>query len=334
MKIVYILLLILYQINAFINIYTTYQGNLNLNSNIKKNNNINFVIWKGYAIPSKNYIEFSKSIIDKGLKNNININVTICDRYNLPNLNNTILFGHSAGGYHCINNKDNVKARITYGASPKSIYDNTIFNIKNKEDINILNIIGEYDGYISYNKLLEQKYYNYEYNIKNNKLICTKSNHLCIVENKKTFISTLLCKYDQMLDIDYNIMMNDVSKTIISYILYLNNKNTTIHNYRYTKEILKKNLLFEITSYRHFLRTKPDVCKTYLYLDYNKNFTYIKTSGILGDMLLELLEYKCEKNIFQVDNTLKWLFNKNREILYFRYAKKDFKYFRLPYIIK
>lgn len=330
MRICYLLLFISY-VHAFIDI-NIYHGNINLISNIKKTNNINFVIWKGYAIPSKNYIKFGEDIINRGLRKNININVTICDNYNLPNLNNTILFGHSAGGYHCINNNDDIKARITYGASPKSIYDNTIFNIKNKLDTNILNIIGEYDGFISYINLLEQKHYNIENNIQNNKLICTKSNHFCITENKKTLISTLLCKYDQMLDANYTKMMNDVSKTIISYILYLDN-NTTIYNHGYTHDIFKKNVVFEITSYRQFLRTKPDICKTYIYIDKNNN-TFIKTSGLLGDMLLDILEYKYKQKIVKVNNTLKWLLSKNEDILYFSYIKKNYKFFRLPYVIK
>ena len=33
----------------------------------------------------------------------------------------------------------------------KYIYDNTIFKINNNNDIDTLNIIGEYDGFISYN---------------------------------------------------------------------------------------------------------------------------------------------------------------------------------------
>lgn len=331
MRTLYLLLFISYA-NAFINI-NTYRGNINLRTDIKKANNINFVIWKGYAIPSKNYIKFSENIIKKGLKHNISINVTICDNYNLPNLSNTILFGHSAGGYHCINNNDNIKARITYGSSPKSIYDNTIFNIENKRDTNILNIIGEYDGFISYINLLEQKNYNIENDIKNNKLICTKSNHLCIVENKKTLISMLLCKYDQKQDADYTKMMDDVSKTIISYILYLDN-DISIHNNGYTQDIFKKNLVFEITSYRQFLRTKPDICKTYIYINEKYNNTFIKTSGLLGDMLLDILEYKYKQKIVEVNNTLKWLFSKNKDIVYFSYKKRDYKYFRLPYIIK
>jgi hypothetical protein len=329
MRIFYLLLFISY-VHTFINI-NTYNGNINLISNIKKTNNINFVIWKGYAIPSKNYIKFGENIINRGLRKNININVTICDNYNLPNLNNTILFGHSAGGYHCINNNNNIKARITYGASPKSIYDNTLFNIKNKLDTNILNIIGECDGFISYINLLDQKNYNIENDIHNNILICTKSNHFCITENKKTLISTLLCKYDQMLDTNYTNMMNDVSKTIISYILYLNN-NTTIYNYRYTQDIFKKNVVFKITSYMQFLRTKPDICKTYIYIDEINNHTFIKTSGLLGDMLLDILIYK--QKIVEVNNTLKWLLSKNKDILYFSYKKRDYKYFRLPYVIK
>jgi hypothetical protein len=331
MRFSYLLLFISY-VHAYINI-NTYHGNINLICNVKKTNNINFVIWKGYAIPSKNYIKFGEDIINRGLRKNININVTICDNYNLPKINNTILFGHSAGGYHCINNNDYIKARITYGASPKSIYDNTIFNIENKIDNNILNIIGEYDGFISYMSLLDQKNYNIKNNIQNNKLICTKSNHFCITENKKTLISTLLCKYDQMLDTNYTKMMNDVSKTIISYILHLDN-NTTIHNYGYTQDIFNKNIVFEITSYKQFLRTKPDICKTYIYIDEKNNNTFIKTSGLLGDMLLDILEYKYKQKIVEVNNTLKWLLSKNKDIVYFSYKIRDYKYFRLPYVIK
>ena len=134
-----------------------------------------------------------------------------------------------------------------------------------------------------------------------------------------------------MLDTNYTNMMNDVSKTIISYILYLNN-NTTIYNYRYTQDIFKKNVVFKITSYMQFLRTKPDICKTYIYIDEINNHTFIKTSGLLGDMLLDILIYK--QKIVEVNNTLKWLLSKNKDILYFSYKKRDYKYFRLPYVIK
>jgi len=51
-------------------------------------------------------------------------------------------------------------------------------------------------------------------------------------------------------------------------------------------------------------------------------------------MLLDILEYKYEKKIVEVNNTLIWLLSNNNEILYFSYKKKDYKYFRLPYIIK
>ena len=88
--------------------------------------------------------------------------------------------------------------------------------------------------------------------------------------------------------------------------------------------------------YRHFHRTKPDTSKTYIYIDNIKNHTYIKIAGIFGDMLLDTLKYKSNKNIKEVSNTLKWLFNnnKNNDILLFNYKKKNYKYFRLPYIIK
>tara|TARA_Y100000389_G_scaffold13821_1_gene12264 strand:- start:1266 stop:2264 length:999 start_codon:yes stop_codon:yes gene_type:complete len=325
-----LLIFYIYSINGFINTYIK-NDNINLKTNIKKNNNINFVIWKGFSIPSINYIKFGKSIINEGLKNNININITICKNYNLPILNNTILFGHSSGGYHCLNsNNDNLKAKITYGSSPISVYDNTIFKIKNKLDIDTLNIIGEYDGFLSYYKLLDQKIYNIENNIKNNKLICTKSNHLCIAENKKTLISTLLCMYDHKLNSNYNIMTKNVINVIISYILYLKDNNIKIHNSKYTENIFTKNIIFEVDNYKHFLRTKPDKCKTYMYIDYNKNNTYIKTAGIFGDMLLD----KLENEIKEVKNTLSWLLNNEKIIILFNYKKKDYKYFKLPYIIK
>tara|TARA_B110000003_G_scaffold143534_2_gene144745 strand:- start:4948 stop:5967 length:1020 start_codon:yes stop_codon:yes gene_type:complete len=335
-KLLYFLFYI-YSINGYINTFII-NNNINLKSNINKNYNINFLIWKGFSVPSKHYIKFAKSIINEGLKNDYNINITICDNYNFPisNYNNTILFGHSSGGYHCLNNDNKLKAKITYGSSPKIVYNNTIFEINNHNYIDTLNIIGEYDGFISYNKLLDQIYYNNNNNIKNNKLICSKSNHFCIVENKKTFISTLLCMYDHKLKTDYIIMTKNVIDVIITYILYLNNKNTLIHNCQYTDDILSKNNIYEVDGYRHFLRTKPDTSKTYIYIDNIKNHTYIKIAGIFGDMLLDTLKYKSNKNIKEVSNTLKWLFNnnKNNDILVFNYKKKNYKYFRLPYIIK
>ncbi|MAS81068.1 MAG: hypothetical protein CMF45_00085 [Legionellales bacterium] len=330
-------LLYIYSINGYINTINL-NNNINLKSNVNKNNNINFLIWKGFSVPSKNYIEFSKSLIKEGLKKDFNINITICNNYNFPvtDLNNTILFGHSSGGYHCLNNNNKLKAKITYGSSPKYIYDNTIFKINNNNDIDTLNIIGEYDGFISYNKLLDQIYYNINNNIKNNKLICSKSNHFCIVENKKTFISSLLCMYDHKLNSDYTIMTKDVINVIITYILYLNNNKIKIHNCKYTDNILSKNNIYEVDNYKHFLRTKPDLSKTYMFIDNFNNYTYIKTAGIFGDMLLDTLEYKSNKEIKEVTTTLEWLFNKNKDndIFVFNYKKKNYKYFKFPYIIK
>ncbi len=332
-KLYILLIFYIYSISGFITTYI-HNDNINLKSNIKKNNNINFVIWKGACVPSKNYIGFSKTIINEGLKEDININITICKNYKVPFLNNTILFGHSLGGYHCLNNNNNnLKAKITYGCFPKSEYIKKK-KINSKLDIDTLNIIGEYDGLLSYNKLLDQKYYNIENNITNNKLICTKSNHFCITENKKTLISTLLCMYDNKQDNDYNIMSNDVKNVIISYIKYLKNNNTKILNTKYTNNILSKNIIFEIDNYKHFLKTKPDICKTYMYIDYKKNITFIKTSGIFGEMLLDILEYKCNKKIKNVKTSLGWLFNNDNEIILFSYKKMDYKYFKLPYIIK
>tara|TARA_B100001540_G_scaffold317732_1_gene352449 strand:- start:957 stop:1940 length:984 start_codon:yes stop_codon:yes gene_type:complete len=299
---------------------------INLSNKSKKKTNINFVVWKGYSIPSENYINFGKSIIKSGLKNNLNINVTICNNFDIPVINNTILFGHSSGGYHCLNNKNkNLLAKITYGTSPKSEYDNTVFQINNNFDENILNIIGEYDGFVSYSKLL---------NANNDKIICTKSNHHCIVENKQTLISRLLRMYDNKLDEDYNIMTNEVKKTIISYILHLENNKKKIYNTKYTNSILKHNNVYEIIDYKHFLRTKPDICKSYMYCDFKNNNTYIKTKGIFGDMLEDTLEYKYNKEIKKVRTSLSWLLNKEDKIVLFNYKKKKYKYFKLPYIIK
>jgi len=130
--------------------------------------------------------------------------------------------------------------------------------------------------------------------------------------------------YDHKLKTDYIIMTKNVIDVIITYILYLNNKNTLIHNCQYTDDILSKNNIYEVDGYRHFLRTKPDTSKTYIYIDNIKNHTYIKIAGIFGDMLLDTLKYKSNKNIKEVSNTLKWLFNnnKNNDILVFNYKKK------------
>ena len=183
MKIYYLILINLYLVNCY-NINTYYiNKNINLNANIRKNNNINFFIWKGSSVPSKNYIEFSKGIIKKGLKHNLNINITICNNYKIPELNNSILFGHSSGGYHSLKyDKNNLMAKITYGSLAKKEYENTIFEINNDINTKTLHIVGEYDGYVSYVTLLNNN------NKNNNKFICSRTNHLCIVENKKSLI--------------------------------------------------------------------------------------------------------------------------------------------------
>jgi hypothetical protein len=51
-------------------------------------------------------------------------------------------------------------------------------------------------------------------------------------------------------------------------------------------------------------------------------------------MLLNTLEFKYKQKIVEIKNTLKWLLSKNNDILVFSYKKRDYKYFRLPYIIK
>ena len=51
-------------------------------------------------------------------------------------------------------------------------------------------------------------------------------------------------------------------------------------------------------------------------------------------MLLDILEYKYKQKIVEVNNTLKWLLSKNKDIVYFSYKIRDYKYFRLPYVIK
>lgn len=328
MKIYYLILINLYLVYCY-NINTYYiNKNINLNADIKKNNNINFFIWKGSSVPSKNYIEFSKGIIKKGLKHNLNINITICNNYKIPELNNSILFGHSSGGYHSLKyDKSNLMAKITYGSLAKKEYENTIFEINNDINTKTLHIVGEYDGYVSYVTLLNN-------NKNNNKFICSRTNHLCIVENKKSLISTLLCMYDNKLKEDYKTMMNEVINIVVSYILHLNNSSVKIYNTKYTKNILKSNNIYEIEGYRHFLRTKPDICKSYMYIDNRRGNTYIKTCELFGDMLLDLLIYKYNKKFKIAKTSLEWLINNDNEIVLFIYEKKNFTYFKLPYIIK
>ena len=107
-------------------------------------------------------------------------------------------------------------AKITYGSLAKKEYENTIFEINNDINTKTLHIVGEYDGYVSYVTLLNN-------NKNNDKFICSRTNHLCIVENKKSLISTLLCMYDNKLKEDYKTMMNEVINIVVSYILHLNN---------------------------------------------------------------------------------------------------------------
>lgn len=311
-----------YQNNIKINRNIKY---LNINHNINKKNNINFVVWKGYGISSENYINFSKLLINKAIKKNININVTICEEYKIPIKNNTILFGHSSGGYN-VNKYDNndIISKITYGTSPKNYYDNTIFKINNKNNYKTLNIIGKYDGYLSYNNLFDQIIYNSINNINNNDLIITDSNHLCIADNKPTLISKILCLNDFKNKNNYTKMQENVIETILDFI----ENKTELSNFNNTKKLLNRNTVYKIKDYKQFIKVKPDKYKSYVYIDKKYNRTYIKTKGYFGDLLL-----KQYNNYKKVITTLEWLFSNENKILVFLFNKLNYKYIRLPYIV-
>jgi hypothetical protein len=71
-----------------------------------------------------------------------------------------------------------------------------------------------------------------------------------------------------------------------------------------------------------------------MYIDNRRGNTYIKTRELFGDMLLDLLIYKYNKKFKTAKTSLEWLINNDNEIVLFIYEKKNFTYFKLPYIIK
>lgn len=327
LKYLVIIFYLINSINCYINNIKIIKNNkyININNNLNKKNNINFIVWKGYGIPLKNYINFSKLLINKGIEKNININVTLCDENIIPVKNNIILFGHSSGGYHVHKyDKNNIISKITYGTSPKNYYDNTIFEIKTKNKFKSLNIIGKYDGFISYNNLFDQIIYNNKNNITNNDLIITETNHLCIADNKATLISKILCLNDFKKKENYTIMQENIIRTVIDYI---ENKNE-LYNYNNTKKLLNRNTIYKIKDYKHFIKSKPDKYKTYIYIDKKYKRTYIKTKGYIGDLLLK--KYKNNKKVL---TTLEWLYSNEKKILVFVFKKLNYIYIRIPYIV-
>ena len=82
-----------------------------------------------------------------------------------------------------------------------------------------LSIIGEKDGYISYNNLLDEGLDNELY-----KTICIKdANHLCISKNSNNpnLISRIFNLRDNPTVLSDMLMINRVSSVVIDYILYL-----------------------------------------------------------------------------------------------------------------
>jgi len=185
---------------------------------------INFVIWKGYNKANIDYINFSNILIKHGKKHNINFNVTISDNYDLNEIKyNTILFGHSYGGFKCLEyNNSKLIAKIVYGAT-----HNTYKKIKHvskidKDNIPTLTMIGNKDGIFSPSHLNDEIYDNYIFKKKNqHTILVNNTNHLCICNNKVSYLSKFLGIKDNNLDIDPNLMINAISNIIIYYIKFI-----------------------------------------------------------------------------------------------------------------
>jgi len=188
---------------------------------------INFIIWKGYNKQNENYFNFSKNLIKIGKKNNIIFNISISDNYNLEKISsNTILFGHSAGGYKCLEyNNSKLLAKIVYGATHNSYNKIKFANKIEKDRIPTLTMIGEKDGFLPSYHLIDEMIYNYKFNKTNQTVIrVNNTNHLCICDNKVGILSKLLNITDNNLDFDINLMLNTISNTIINYINLQNSK--------------------------------------------------------------------------------------------------------------
>ena len=197
-------------------IYIYYYNNNN-------NKKINFIIWKGYNKSNKDYLNFSKNLNNIAHINNLKLKVDIKHQYNLDNISiskNTILFGHSSGGYECLKYKnDKLLAKIVYGATHNSYNKLKYIEKIEKDNIPTLIMIGDKDGILSNDFLLDEIKYNKIYNKTNQTIVCVNNtNHLCICNNKVGILSKLLGISDNNLDVDNNLMLNTVSNIIVNYI--------------------------------------------------------------------------------------------------------------------
>tara|TARA_B100001540_G_scaffold97380_1_gene87672 strand:- start:6015 stop:6674 length:660 start_codon:yes stop_codon:yes gene_type:complete len=181
-----------------------------------------FIIWKGLNKESHNYYNFSNILYKNAINKNIFLNITISDNYYLDNIKpNTILFGHSLGGYKCLNyNNSKLFSKIVYGATHNSYYKFKYLNKIEKDNIPTLTIIGNKDGIIPISFIADEILYNKKNNLINQTVTSTyNTNHLCICNNVEGKLSYVLGIKDNNLDYDVEIMLNTVSNKIIDYIL-------------------------------------------------------------------------------------------------------------------
>lgn len=295
---------------------------------LHKNNNkhsIDVVIWKGYGYRQDDYTQFGTSIQNYGNLRDLNINVFIPSYNIIPRCckkNMTILFGHSDGGFKCLENKnEKIIGKITYGATHNSkgnLY-NGMFKIK-KTDIPSLSMIGQYDGFISFGCLIDE----IDDNLNIHNVVCVRgTNHLCIVKNKELQLSkSIFGLSDYVVKTDYRVMMNRVASITIDYINHLIGGNNTMFE-KYideSEQLLKKTTLYNITNFVDFLRCKPS-SQCVAYVHQNSNYIYIKSyDKIIRDDIV---------NTTRCFTTLEWVMrNMNNTISYFQY--KSFMYLKIP----
>lgn len=300
------------------------RGMISLKSknSIDKGDILDIVIWKGYGYEVQDYKYFARTLQDYGNIRNLNMNIHIPSNNIIPRCckkNNTVIFGHSDGGYKCLKeDNDKLIAKITYGAthnSKKQLY-NGLFKIL-KGETPSLSMIGENDGYISYGCLLD------EISNSSNKheVLCVRgTNHLCIVKNKELLLSKIFGLKDNH-DMDYFSMTNRIASISVDYINYIKNKNMYFKNYIKRSDIfLKKTTFCNETNFINFLTCKPsNQCVAYLHE--SRRHVYIKSfNKYIKSNLFKT--YKCR-------TTLEWIMRNEKDIVTF-FKFRSYLYIKVP----
>lgn len=287
-----------------------------------KDPNINLVIWRGYGIPNTNYLCFGRAIQDYGRVRDLNVNIYIPDSNIIPRecKKNVVLFGHSQGGFDCLKYEDDrIMGKITYGAthnSERRLYMG-MFKIPKSSSYPSLSIIGERDGYISYNNLRDEGL-----DDQLHKTICIReTNHLCISKNthRPNLISRVFNLRDNPTSLSDMLMINRVSSVVIDYLLYLyrGDRSIDIH-LEYTRYVLSRPAVNNITNFVDFLRAKPDANNTYTHE--SSKHVYIKSYRRV------LRKFVFHKRCY---TTLEWIMRRDTDkILYFCFM--DFVYVKIP----